>query len=200
MSEDATATEPTGTDPFVTANDSFARLFLISTIFTLPEEAHARWDRLLAQGKLDKASKVLCRCADEKLRATVAELVADGTGELLTKLAVGFMTVQQGFIVSTRQQGAAEVENKVSELEMKMRRCTEVRREMPTKRKEAIDALLGEGYNRSEIYEQMRLKHESLMKGRGKHCMDEDSMWDSYKNAGGCHPKAVRPRGRPKRK
>lgn len=64
---------------------------------------------------------------------------------------------------------------------------------------EAIDSLLNEGSNRLEIYEQMHLKHEPLMKGREQDFMDENSMWDSYKACGGCHPKAQQPRGRPKK-
>lgn len=88
----------------------------------------------------------------------------------------------------------------IAERKRKLRRCHDARKTTTTRRKEAIDALLDEGHLHSEIYGQMRLKHESLMKGRGKNYMNEDSMWDSYKNVGGCHPKAVRPKGRPKEK
>jgi hypothetical protein len=73
-------------------------------------------------------------------------------------------------------------------------------------RVETIDDLLNEGYLRSEIYEQMRIKHGKLIPGRGKdeqgndkEIMDEDSMWESYFEGGGCHQKAIRPRGRPRK-
>jgi hypothetical protein len=93
----------------------------------------------------------------------------------------------------------AEQSKDVADRRRKLGKCREVRKEAKAKRKEAIDALFTEDYNRSEIYEQMRLKHEPLMKGRGQDCMNEDSMWESYIDAGGCHPKALRPRGRPKK-
>ncbi len=75
----------------------------------------------------------------------------------------------------------------------------EARKETSRKRREVIDALLNDGYLRSEIYEQMRLNYGGLIPGRGKEYMEEDSMWESYKVAGGCHSKAIQLRGRPRK-
>jgi hypothetical protein len=72
------------------------------------------------------------------------------------------------------------------------------------KRVEMIDALLDENYLRSEIYGQMCLKHDELISGIRTRYPDEvvaeKQMWECYKAAGGCHPKAIRPKGRPPKK
>jgi hypothetical protein len=83
--------------------------------------------------------------------------------------------------------------------------CNNARRTQPLNRRVAIDKLFDDGHLRSEIYEQMRLKHKELMKGRAKvkgekkEFMDEDDMWTSYKAVGGCHPKSAKRPGRPKK-
>jgi hypothetical protein len=95
-------------EPFADASTPFALLFAVSTIATLPEEARARWDRLLAQGKRDRAMDLLCKYAVAGVRAALGGLLEDNTEETLTNLLARFGGVQQGFIREVKKEGAAE--------------------------------------------------------------------------------------------
>jgi hypothetical protein len=188
------------------ANDAFTFGVIIARGLNLmlPEGRSARLDFVRA---MDCLAKALAEAADMVGQAALRGLQAGLEARLPKSAAEAQEALADALarLAACIALGVTEAKKRQDHLVMKLRRCTEVRREMPTKRKEAIDALLGEGYLRSEIYEQMRAKHGKLIPGRGKdkrgedkEFMDQDSMWRSYKASGGRHPKALRPRGRPK--
>jgi hypothetical protein len=77
------------------------------------------------------------------------------------------------------------------ERERRSGKCREENKDKKYERIKNIDALLNDDFLPSQIYEQMRIKHEDIMPGKQEKIMQSYTMWRSYFESGGSHPKAL---------